>query len=558
MKLQFAQLKEGSSWLIALIRGPQDRFLAEAPRGWERSSTIFNGLQRRRFHNGEARLRNLARRKPYLVYRLGQLKIARMTSAWLFLLVSQAYAAAGLQGSATQLGEVEKLVSERKYAEAEESVRKLINRQPSADAFHMLGYVCEQRGKLDEAEGAYTRALELNPGRPSSKVKLGIVHGKKKRYPECIATLETLDDARNDPEALFYLCQAYLEIGKQVKAIQTAKLVERWEEKDPSALLSVGRLLASKNLNEEAVPILKKAIGGLPESSEAYYSLAYALLKTRKLEEASLYVDKAQNLDPTSARILLLQALVLLDDRKLSQAKDSIRKAQALKPDDKFTAYLWSRALIEEGAYAEGITLLNDLIAGGYNDPNAHLSLITAFRRNGEFQKALNHALKMVEMFPSNPSAHLRAGIELDFLGEYQQADKYLRDAVALAGDDPEILTVAKFNLATIAAKEGKNADAVRLLEDVISTNPKDVLARVELADIYHRAGKYQDAAGVLRQALSYDSRNKRAHFLLGSVLTKLGNLSEAEDHFKIFQELEKSEGMPEPTQPSVYTQGTN
>ncbi len=480
-------------------------------------------------------------------------------SLCLFFLVSQAYAVAGLQASATQLGEVEKLVSERKYAEAEESVRKLINRQPSAAAFHLLGYVCEQRDKLDEAAGAYTRALKLNPGRHSSKVRLGIVHGKKERYPECIAILETVDGGtRNDPEALFYLSRAYLETGKQVKAVETAKLVERWEEKDPGALLSVGRLLASKNLNEEAVPILKKAISSLTDSSEAYYSLAYALFKMRSLDEASLYADKAQNLDPTSTRILLLQALVLLDDRKFSQAKDSIRKAQALKPDDKSAAYLWSRALIEEGAYAEGIELLNNLIAGGYNDPDAHLSLIIGFRRNGEFQKALSHALKMVEMFPGNPSAHLRAGIELDFLGEYQQAAKYLRDAVALAGDDPEILTVAKFNLATIAAKEGKNADAVRLLEDVIRANPKDVLARVKLADIYHQAGQYQDAAKVLQQALSYDFRNKRAHFLLGTVLSKLGNLSEAEDHFKIFEELEKSEVSPERTQPSVYKQDTN
>jgi superkiller protein 3 len=300
---------------------------------------------------------------------------------------------------------------------------------------------------------------------------------------------------------------------------------------------------------------LKKTIHRLPESSEANYSLAFALVKMHRYDEASIYLDKAHALDPTAPRVLLLQALMLLDDGKFSQAKDFIRKAQALIPDDKFAAYLWSRVLIEERAYTEAIKLINDLIARGYNDPNAHLSLVTAYRRNGEFEKARDHAFKMVQTFPDNPSAHLRAGLELDFLGEYQQAEKFLRNAVTLAPNDPAILTAAKFTLARILVKDGKDADAALLLEYVIRTNPRDVDARVELADIHHKNGKHEAAERILQEALSFDPRNSRAHFLLGKVLTRLGKAAEAEQHFKTFQDLEKSAAGAQSERPTVYTQ---
>jgi len=475
-----------------------------------------------------------------------------------FSLLSQTSVLASPQSTAGQLSEARKLVTEGKYAEAEASVRALITRQPSADGFDLLGYICEQQNKLDQAEATYGEAVKFNPASHFSKTRLGIVYGKKGKYADCVAALEKVySEIRDSPEALFYLCRAYLETGNNVKGLETAAVVEQLGEKDPGAALSVGRLLVSKDLYEQAVPILKKAVNWLPKSSEAYYSLAFALFKMHKYDEMSRYLDQAQALDPTAPRILLLRALGLLDSGKTSAAKDYIRKAQALSPDDKFAAYLSSRVLIEEGNYPEAIKRIGDLIAGGYNDPNAHLSLVTAFRRNGEFEKAANYALHVAQVFPDNPSANLRAAVELEFLGEFQQAEGYLRKAITLGANDPEILKTAKFSLATISVKEGKDAEAVRLLQDVILINPSDVYARVELADIHYKSGQYEQAMKLLQEALSFDSQNKRAHFLMGNVLTKLGKSAEAEQHFGTFQELERVAETPGAGKPRIYTQST-
>lgn len=472
------------------------------------------------------------------------------------LLLSPVYALPVLQGPAAQLSEAKKLATEGKFAEAEALVNTVIARRPSADGFDLLGYIYERQGKLDQAAVAYGRVVKLDPARHYSKTRLGIVHGKKAKYAECIAVLETLQNEIGDnPEALFYLCRAYLETGNKGRALETAARVERLGDRDPGALLSVGRLLVSKDLYQQAVPLLKKTIDRMPKSSEAHYSLALALFKMRSYDEMAIHLRHAESLDPTEPRFLLLRALSLLDTGQFSDAKDSIRKAQILSPEDPFARYLWSRVLIEEGAYTEAIQLISDLIDAGFRDPNAHLSLVAAFRRNGDFQKALSHALKAAQLFPDHAAAQLRAGMELDFLGDFQQSAEFLRKAIALAGNDTEILTPAKFSLATISVKEGNNAEAVPLFRDVIRSNPKDVQARVELADLHHKAGQYQDALTLLQEALSFDSRNKRAHFLMGNVLTKLGKPAEAQEHFKTFQELEGAAQGPEAPKPGGSAQ---
>ena len=126
-----------------------------------------------------------------------------------------------------QFSEAKKLITEGQYAEAEASVRELIARQPSPEGFDLLGYIYEQQRMLDRAEDAYGQALKLDAGRHFSKVRLGIVYGKEGKYADCVAILEGVyADVRGDPEALFYLCRAYLEVGKTDKALETAEIVE--------------------------------------------------------------------------------------------------------------------------------------------------------------------------------------------------------------------------------------------------------------------------------------------------------------------------------------------
>jgi tetratricopeptide (TPR) repeat protein len=112
----------------------------------------------------------------------------------------------------------------------------------------------------------------------------------------------------------------------------------------------------------------------------------------------------------------------------------------------------------------------------------------------------------------------------------------------------------AEFTLGAILAKEGQDAEASRLLEDVIRLNPEDVDARVELGDLRRKTGQYEQAVKLLQEALSRDPQNKRAHFVLANALTKLGKSSEAAQEFKTFQDLETAAEKPSGDKSTIYT----
>ena len=208
-----------------------------------------------------------------------------------------------------------------RLAEAEELVRSLLSDQPSPDGYRLLGFICENQGKLDRAEHAYRESLKLSPGLEFSRIRLGIVYCKGKKYNQCIDSLQPLQPRIDAiPEALYYLCQALLETGQTSQALQIVPKMERAAQADPQALLSVCRILIERNLYRESVPLLTRSVDQLPESGEAHYLLALALFQTDRVDGMEPLLDRALLLQPDFVPALLLRAMGLLEAKKFTQA----------------------------------------------------------------------------------------------------------------------------------------------------------------------------------------------------------------------------------------------
>jgi tetratricopeptide (TPR) repeat protein len=455
----------------------------------------------------------------------------------------------------TRLQDIEKLVERGKYTEAESLAKVLVAEQATAAGYDLLAFISEMLGKLDQAELAYSKALSIDERFPSSRVRLAIVYGKEGKHSECIRMLESGSPRiSEEPEALFYWCQSYLELGNTGKALEISAKVQQLSKKDPNALLSVAKLLLSKDLYTQATPLLRDTVRQLPESAEAHYSLALAFFKAREYEKMWSHVQKAQSLDPKGVRNWLLHAMGLIDIGDFAKAKESLQRVQQLQPENQSGRFLMSRVLLEEGAYEQAINTLNGLINAGFEDQNAHFLLLTAYRRNGEFQKAVEYSLKLTRLFPDSSATYLYAGLELEFLGELQRAEEFFRKAIALGEGSPEVALGARFSLATTLAKKGDHVGAASLLEDLVRENPADIPGRLELGDIYYRTKQYDAAFRVLREAVLLDPRNKRAQFQLGNTLTRLGRQSEAAVHFAVFRDLEQAQDLTEKSHSGVNT----
>ncbi len=427
-----------------------------------------------------------------------------------------------------------------KYAQAESFLQSSVEVQPAPDLYSLLGYAREMQNKFPAAEKAYRESIRLDSNFFFARVRLGIVLTKQKRNTESVQILQPMADTINRiPEALFHLCLAYLETADLTKAVATA---EKMEAFGPEMALRAAKLFVWKEKFPESLPLLKRVVESSPRSAEANYLLASSLFRADKPGEMWPYLEKAHQLDPKSAPTLLLYGAGLLAEKKFSQAKERLLQAQALLPEDPRLRYLLGKALIGEGDYAEAIRQLEALVRQDPDKPEVHLLLLSACRLKGDIRATAEQARQMAQKFPTHLQSQLAAGMDLQTVGEFEQAEQALRRALALSEGNPTEQLKAKYSLATVLVKLGQGSQAVPLLKEVVDSNPAEVPARVELGECYLRSGEHRRALQVLQEAASQDPKNKRAQLLLGKVLTRLGRHREAGKHFQAFQGLENAE----------------
>lgn len=430
-----------------------------------------------------------------------------------------------------------------RLAEAEASVRSLLSDQPSADGYRLLGFICENQGKLDQAEQAYRESLTLSPGLEFSRIRLGIVYCKGKKYPQCVDALQPLHPRIDAiPEALFYLCQALLETGQTSRALQIAATMEQASRADPEALLSICRLLTEKSLYREAMPLLIRSVERLPRSAEAHYLLALALSRTDRIDRVGPLLDKALQLQPDFVPALLLQAMGLLEAKQLTEAKRSLGKVLELQPEEPKAVFLLSKVMIDGGEYAEAIRGLQELIDRFPEDPDVHLLLLSAYRKDENYQKAFETSLQLLERFPDYPLVLYNGGLDLEIMGRFQEAEIHLRKLLPMIQNDPELMAGARLGLARVLAHQQKTVEAAALFEEAIRLNQGGVPALADLSDIYVKAGEFEKAVRLLRQVVAREPKRKQAYIQLAKVLRRLGRLEEAREQVHIFQQLNKAE----------------
>lgn len=423
------------------------------------------------------------------------------------------------------------------YARAEAVLDAAVKAEPTPDAYGLLGYAREMGNRFAAAEKAYRESMRLAPDFLFARVRLGIVLTKQARHRESIEVSRPIETALyRHPEALFHLCLAYLETGDPAKAVAAA---EKMEAFGPEMALRAAKLFVWKERFPESLPLLSRVAKASPGSAEANYLLATALFRTDQTGRMWPYLERAHQLNPDSAPTLLLYGSGLLAEGKFSRARERLLQAQRLWPQDPRLRFLLGKALIGEGDHAGAIAQLEALVKQDPDKPEVQLLLLSAYRSKGDIQATTHQARQAVRKFPGHLESQLAAGMDLQTVGEFELAEQALRRAVDLSEGKPADRRKARFNLATVLVKLGRDDQAVPLLKEVVDADPGEVYARVELGDSYLRTGDYERSAQVLQEAVSRDAKNKRAHLLLGKAFTRLGRHEEAGRHFQAFQELE-------------------
>lgn len=146
--------------------------------------------------------------------------------------------------------------------------------------------------------------------------------------------------------------------------------------------------------------------------------------------------------------------------------------------------------LIQQNRLDAAIQVLTQHLAQQGTDPSAELLLAEAWGKQGDSQRALNHASRAAELAPRNAVAHGMRGIYLLRLGQPDTAVGAFEAATRLSPADPDTW----LRLGAALLHVGRSGAAATAFERAVALAPDQPAARAQAAQSHQTAGNYAAA----------------------------------------------------------------
>ncbi len=236
-----------------------------------------------------------------------------------------------------------------------------------------------------------------------------------------------------------------------------------------------------------AVRLYERGLAVEPGNVELLNALGFSLFQQGRSEEAVVALEKAIAADPGHAKAHNNLALASVDLGELELAEAYYRESLAIEPHP---------------------SIYNDL---GF-----------VLESQGLPEDAEELYRKALELDPESPSANFNLGGSLARAGEFADAERYLRAALAKQ-PNTETLT----GLGVVVWQQGRPNEAKDFLARAIETDPTNAAAYDHLGTIQIQQGELEEALATYRR-LAERSPSAAAQRELAQVLSRLGREDEA------------------------------
>ncbi len=273
-------------------------------------------------------------------------------------------------------------------ATAERLYRQLLEAAPAGfPARHMLGVLCAQQGRNEEAAALIAAAVKANPRSADALTNYGNVLNALGRHEEALASFDSA-----------------LALGA-----------------DPTALNNKGSVLHKLGRFDEALDCYARAIALRPSYAEAHFNRANTLSGMGRFEEAVAQYDKAIAAAPHYAEAMNKRGVALHELSRFAEAVAAFDQALALRPGDAQTLSNRSVSLWSSGKFAEALASADSALAA---DPllaptwSHRGNVLRALERP---QEALDSYDRAIALDPDYAQAHLNKSYCLLLAGRWRE-----------------------------------------------------------------------------------------------------------------------------------------
>lgn len=320
---------------------------------------------------------------------------------------------------------------------------------------HRLGTVLLEAGRVDEAQAAFQRTVDLAPRLADGWVGLADVALYREDYAKAAELLE--EAVRLDPgykAAQYSLGLAYRGLGRLEEAGRKLTLgmgAPRRTVGDPLTDEAAGfgvsfvgefqeavRLIQSGNA-ARAAEILEKILERDPQDTNVLNNLASAYLELedfRRMEELLL---RAVRVDERQFAPHLNLAVCYLKTGRLDEASTHARRAVELAPTVGKAQFTLGRVLIAKKDLSGAYLALQRALDADARDPGIHMAMAQTCARLQRFEEARRHYLDTIQRAPSYVPARVDLVGVLMELGRWDDAAAALDEVARIEPDHPAL-----------------------------------------------------------------------------------------------------------------------
>lgn len=396
-----------------------------------------------------------------------------------------------------------------------------------AEAHSNLGAILQKKGDFDEALKEYEKAEQINPSSVTTRLNMGTMYQAKKEYETAIEAYDTIIEFNpNYMLAYLYKAQCYKELGNKDAAIQNYKLALNLDPSNQQVKNELFDVMETNMTTDEKLNYIYQEVQKAPTNADLLYRYAYELHKANRLPDAIMYYNRALTLDPKNqdTYINLAQAYkqqgnydkarTILTDAKGMFPENSLIKKQLQALDSETASLIYADAseLFRQEKYQDAINLYNKIMPATSESLVGIGACYQALNNNAQ---AAQYYEKAFALDPKNADTAYYLALAYSNMEKFTKAKTYAQKTLALNPthkDAKELLNYVieqenteQMDKAIACYDQKQYAQALAILNKVISQDPKDSNAYYYRAMVYDAQKKYALAINDYKKALQYN-----------------------------------------------------
>jgi tetratricopeptide (TPR) repeat protein len=430
------------------------------------------------------------------------------------------------------------LLDEGKSADAVSLLEGITTRNPSPALLDLLGDAYTQTHDLSKAEGAYRKAVELDPSELSHQRGLGQTLLAEEKYSDALTVyLKLADMMPDDSDVYLRLAQIYRELHQLNHAEEYLLKARQYAPGSVEVMYNEAMLYEAQGRFEDAIRVLSDAVTGLKSQSTVlpsrrrslailYQQLGQLYRDAQNFQAAVYTYEELGHLgdeEDRRARMLIMDTYRAA--KNLPKALQTGKEALAKYPSDPGIRTSNALLLGENGQTDEAVKILRSQLAQSEGDRDIYVNIAQVYERGRRYKEAEAAALT-AEAIPGQPRDNEMVWFLLGAIYErqkfYDRAEVEFKKALAVDPKNAPVLNYYGYMLGDLGIRLD---EAEAFVQRALKEDPNSGAYLDSLGWIYFRENKLAKAEDTLLKAVARESHDATIRSHLGDVYAKSGRM---------------------------------